>query len=414
MMRQTGRKELIGSCFRDCVGGDVLLLQCMGLYSMGNIFGDNEPRWYYWEVIPYSIGLAAVTFAVICDIRNVQHAAQISFMLSIEVAAASFTAILSVFKGYRIFFRRKELYHILKSCQRRWMLQTTRDAITQTAIENAKNARLLRMCYAVAIMGTLESYNLRPYILYLKFRVSETNDSFDFSQTVYPAYYPFILKSFTQYFVFTTLEHMSLYFFALWWISADCLFAQFNTYLAIQFNILATDIRCIDTTTESASPVNAVKIMKGLKKIIREHVKLFSYVHAVEDWYNPIIFATILMNGLSLCSLLYSLQYRIAEHNWKDAIKNASHVTAIIIQTLLYCSYAQRLSDEVNGFRQAVYGCSWINFNVPTKTLILLLMIYTEREYTFSAYGLFYLNMRQVTTIFSTAMRFFTILRNLT
>ncbi|XP_063972910.1 odorant receptor 10a-like isoform X2 [Diachasmimorpha longicaudata] len=388
-MEHTGRKKLIESCFRDCVRGDVLILQCMGLYSM-------------------------VTFPVTCAIRNLQHSAQVNLMLTIEVAAALLTGVLSVFKGFRIFFRRKELYHILKSCQRQWMIQTARDAITVSAIENAKNTRLLRMCYTVAVIGTLESYNLRPYILYFKFRVSETNDSFDFSQTVYPAYYPFILKSFTQYFVLATLEHISLYFFALWWISVDCLFAQFNTYLAIQFNILATDIHCIDLTSRSASPVNTAKIVKGLKRIIREHVKLFSYVHAVEEWYNPIIFATILLNGLNLCSLLYSFQYRIADHNWKDAIKNATHIIAIIIQTLLYCSYAQRLSDEVNGFRQAVYGCSWINFNVPTKTLILLLMIYTEREYTFSAYGLFYLNMRQVTTIFSTAMRFFTILRNLT
>ncbi|XP_063972920.1 odorant receptor coreceptor-like [Diachasmimorpha longicaudata] len=223
-----------------------------------------------------------------------------------------------------------------------------------------------------------------------------------------------MLNSFPQYFLCVAWEHMGLYFFALWWISADCLFAQFSTYFAIEFKILATDIRCIDSTSRSASPVNTAKIVKELKRIIREHVKLFSYVHAIEDWYNPIIFATILINGLNLCSLLYSLQYRIAENNWKDAIKNATHITAIIMQTLLFCSYAQRLSDEVNGFRQAVYGCSWINFNAPTKTLILLLMVYTEREYTFSAYRLFYLNMRQVTTIFSTAMRFFTILRNLT
>ncbi|XP_063972913.1 odorant receptor 13a-like [Diachasmimorpha longicaudata] len=413
-MEHTGRKELIESCFRDCVGGDVLILQCMGLYSMGNIFRDNKPRWYYWEIIPFTIGLATITFAVIFDTRNAYDTAQVNLMLSIEVAGAVFTAILAVFKGYRILLRRTELYNILKVCHQRWIVQTSRNAITVSAIENAKNARLLRICYALAIIGTIGSYNLRPYILYLKFRVSETNDSFDFSQTVYPAHYPFMLNSFMQYFLCVAWEHMGLYFFALWWISADCLFAQFSTYFAIEFNILATDIRCIDSTTKSASPINTVEITQKIKRIIREHVKLFSYVHAVEDWYNPIIFATILINGLNLCSLLYSLQYRIAENNWRDAIKNTSHITAIIMQTILFCSYAQYLSDEVNGFRQAVYGCSWTNFDLSTKAIILLLMIHTEREYRFSAYGLFDLNMCQVTTIFSTAMRFFTILRNIT
>ncbi|XP_063972893.1 uncharacterized protein LOC135160363 isoform X2 [Diachasmimorpha longicaudata] len=442
-MEHTGRKELIESCFRDCVGGDVLLLQCMGLYSMGNIFRDDRPRWYYWEVIPYSIGLATITFALIFDTRNVYDTAQVNFMLSIEVAAAVFTVTLAVFKGYRILLRRKELYDILKVCHQRWIIQTSRSAITERAIENAKNARVLRMCYAVAVIGTVGSYNLRPYILYLKFRLSETNDSFDFSQTVYPAHYPFVLNSFTQYFLCAAWEHMGLYFLALWWISADCLFTQFSTYFAIEFNILANDIRCIDLTTKSTSPRNTVIIVKELKRIIREHVKLLSYVHAMEEWYNPIIFATILLNGLNLCSLLYSLQYvfhylfnefyriiyatfrflhtnqlkylqRIAANNWKDVIKNTSHVAATIMQTIIFCSYAQYLSDEINGFRQAVYECSWTNFNLSTQAIILVIMIHTERDYTFSAYGLFNLNMGQVTTIFSTAMRFLTMLRNLT
>ncbi|XP_063972908.1 odorant receptor 56a-like [Diachasmimorpha longicaudata] len=413
-MEHTGRKELIESCFRDCVGGDVLLLQCMGLYSMGNIFRDDRPRWYYWEVIPYSIGLATITFALIFDTRNVYETAQVNLTLSIEVAAAVFTVSLAVFKGYRIFLRRKELYDILEVCHQRWIIQTSRNAITESAIENAKNARLLRICYALAIIGTAGSYSLRPYILYLKFWVSETNDSFDFSQTVYPAHYPFILNSFTPYFLCTVWEHMGSYFLALWWISADCLFTQFSTYFAIEFNILANDIRRIDLTTRSTSPTNTVIIVKELKRIIREHVKLFSYVHAMEDWYNPIIFATILLNGLNLCSLLYSLQYTIAANNWKDVIKNTSHVTAIIMQTILFCSYAQYLSDEINGFRQAVYECSWTNFNLPTQAIILVIMIHTERDYTFSAYGLFNLNMGQVTTIFNTAMRFLAMLRNLT
>ncbi|XP_063972745.1 uncharacterized protein LOC135160287 isoform X2 [Diachasmimorpha longicaudata] len=344
-MKNTATREFIRSCFRDCVGGDVLILQFMGLYSMGDIFRDNEPRWYYWEAAPFIFGLGTITLALIFDIRNIYDTAQVDFMLSIEVAAATFTVALVLFKGYRIWFHRKELYHLLEVCYNRWNMQASRNFITESALENAKKTRLLRICYTLSIIGAVGSYSLRPYLLYLKFHFSQTNDSFDFSETVYPAHYPFTLNSFTQYFLCATWENIGLYFLTLWWISADCLFAQLTTYFAVEFNILANEIRYIDPAESTTLDTN--KIMAELKRIVREHVKLFSCVHALEEWYNPIIFATILLNGLNLCSVLYSLQYRIAENNWRDVIKNMSHVTAVVTQTVLFCSYAQSLSDEV-------------------------------------------------------------------
>ncbi|XP_011309946.1 odorant receptor 47a-like isoform X2 [Fopius arisanus] len=383
----------------------------MGLYSMGAIFKDDKPQWHYWETIPFIIGLGTITVAVIFDIRNVYDTAQTDFMMSIEVAAAVFTVALAVFKGYRLWFHRKELYNLLTVCHRRWNILSSRNHLREDSIGIARNTRLFRICYTVAVVGTVGSYNLRPYVLYLKFHLAQTNDSFDFSETVYPAHYPFTLNTPIQYFLLTTWENCGLYFLDLWWIAADCLFAQLTTHFAIQFNVLSGEIRRIEITPTS-TPLGIKKIIRQLKRIIREHVELLSYVHAVEEWYNPIIFATILLNGLNLCTCLYSLQYRLARNNWRDAVKNTTHATTIALQTFLFCSYAQRLNDEINGFRQAIYECSWVNFNMATKTMILVLMIHTEREYVYSAYGFFNVNMPQVTVIFSTAMRFFTLLRS--
>ncbi|XP_011309931.1 odorant receptor 67a [Fopius arisanus] len=204
-----------------------------------------------------------------------------------------------------------------------------------------------------------------------------------------------------------------MYFLSLFWVAADGLFAQLATHLSIQFQILANEIRYMHPTANN-SPYITARISERLKKIVQDHLELFAYVKLLEKMYNPLLFATILVNGIDLCTCLYSLQFRLDEANWGDVERNLVHAMSILLQTSMFCTFAQRLNDEIAGVHAAAYDFPWTDFNMPIKVLILLIMIQTQQEYVYSAYGFLHLNMPQLTTILSAAMRYFTLLRSVT
>ncbi|THK32993.1 odorant receptor 13a [Diachasma alloeum] len=410
MSKCTDNSEVLQSGFEYYLGGDLIILQLTGLYSIRHVFTLDQPKWPYWEVIPFIFGGGGLCFALISDIRNALGFVQTDSMLTIEIAAACFSGFLSIFKGFRIWIYRRELYDLIRLCYLRWKIQVSRNTITECMMKDAQAARHFRIIYSVIVGLLLTAYVLLPIRGYLQFYCSGSNYSFEFSETVYPANYPFTLTSVRPFFFCIALETVGIFFLGLYWLAADAVFAQITTHLAIQFQILGNDVRHICPITQMRS-YGPTKIIQRLKRNIDEHLELFGYVHFLEKIYNPILLATVLINGIDLCTCLYSLQYRLAESNWGDVGKNAVHASAIVLQTLMFCACSQRLNDEIAGVRQAAYECSWTEFNTSIKTMILLIMIQTQHEYIYSAYGFIHLDMPQ---IFSVAMRYFTLLRTVT
>ncbi|XP_063972896.1 odorant receptor 13a-like isoform X2 [Diachasmimorpha longicaudata] len=399
--------------FKKCLSSDVLLLQMMGLKSMGTIFTNTKPRWSYLEGIPFFIALPGLCFGLSCEIPMIIVLSKLDFVISIEVAAAFLTSSLTIFKGFRIWIYRRELYSLIKTCYDRWNIQVSRRTITDSMIKDAQSTRTVRVVYLTVVMGVMSAYILRPFMAYFKYVYTGSNETFDFSSTEWPALYPFPLDSPGPFFATLTYETIGMYFLSLFWVAADGLFAQLTTHLSIQFQILANEIRRTSPTPDFSS-YDAARIAKRLKKIVQEHLELFAYVKLLEKMYNPLLFATILVNGIDLCTCVYSLQFRLDEANWGDVERNLVHAMSILLQTSMFCTFAQRLNDEIAGVRQAAYESPWTEFSIPLKVLILLIMIQTQQEYVYSAYGLLYLNMPQLTTILSAAMRYFTLLRSVT
>nr|WHS04453.1 odorant receptor 50 [Psyttalia incisi] len=380
------------------LGGDILILQCLGLYSMGNIFKKSEPNFKFWETISFIFGVGGLCFGLLSDFRSVYVETRKRDLYAIEVLAAALCCSLGIYKGFRLWIYRYEYYHFIKAFYLRWNEELSQNTITETMVEDAKSMRSFRIWYATVVAAIFTSYVLRPCMSYLRFTLSEANDTFDYSRTAYPAAYPFTITTPEWFFVCVTLEAIGIYFLILYWTSADGLFAQLTTHLAIHFQILANRIR--DTPTmEIMGPHHTEIVAQRLKKTVQDYLELFKYVSQLEKIYNPVLFGTVLVNGLNLCTCLYSLQYRVANNEWGLAGKNALLTTGITAQTMMFCICAQRLNDQVGGVRQAAYDCPWTDFTQPIKTLILLIMIQTEPEYIYTAYRFIYLNMPQLTVV---------------
>ncbi|XP_063973118.1 uncharacterized protein LOC135160476 [Diachasmimorpha longicaudata] len=399
--------------FKYYLGGDILILQCSGLYSMGSIFKNVEPAFYFWEKIPFICAIGTLVCGISCDIRKIAANIVKYSLNAIEIIAIVMCATLGTFKGYRICSYRREFHHFIKALYLDWDKELSQNTITEKMLEDANSMRLFRTWYGTVIAAIFGSYVIRPCLAYYRFKLSGTNDTFDFTQTVYPAMYPFTLTTPLSFFCCVTIETMGVIYLTLYWTAADGLFAQLTTQLAIQFQILANRLRYMPIQ-EITGPNHTRIVVQQLKKTVQDYLKLFKYLNKLVAIYNPILFATVLANGLNLCTCLYSLQHRITKHEWILVGKNAILTIGVTAQTMMFCMCAQRLNDEIAGVRQAAYNCSWPEFNSTIKNLLFSIMIQTERDYIYAAYGFVYLNRPQMTVIFTAAMRFFTLLRNVT
>ncbi|XP_063992973.1 odorant receptor 47a-like [Diachasmimorpha longicaudata] len=398
--------------FRYLLGGDIRMLQATGLYSMGSIMEGCQPKWYFWEVLPFVVVIPALIFGLGCNITNIIGLVQTDYMFAIEVAAATLSSTLTTFKGYRLCAYRREFYCLIKTCHDHWNIQVSQNQITGGIVGTAKKARFFRIFYAFVIIVLLSTYVVQALGGYFLNDHDPANESLKFTKTVYPARYPFHINTPRGFFICVAIETMGMYFISLYWIIVDALFAQLTTHLSLHFQILSEKVRKICPSETIPSSSSAI-ISNRLKTIVDEYLELFKYVRSLEQLYNPILFATVLVNGIDLCTCLYSLQYRLLENNWKDVVKNMVHACGVALQTLMFCTCAERLNNQIAGVREAFYDCPWIQFTMPIKLSILLMITLSQREYVYSTYGFIQLNMPQVTTIFTAAMRYFTLLRNI-
>ncbi|XP_063973120.1 odorant receptor 13a-like [Diachasmimorpha longicaudata] len=399
--------------FQYYFGGDVLILQCIGLYSMGSLFKNTQPSFNLWEFPPFICGVGIVFYGVTADFCNVIVQARQRSWFAIEVLAIVLCASLGTYKGYRLWVYRREFYNFIEAVHVRWDEEVAENTITERMVEAAKSIRLFRTWYGTVVAAIFGSYIIRPYVAYCRFKLSEGNGTFDFTQTVYPSVHPFPLTTPQSFFCYVVMETIGVIFCTLYWTAVDGLFAQLTTQLAIQFQILANRLRYIPTPEMIGSHHTAM-VVQRLKKTVQDYLKLFEYINKLETIYNPILLTTVLVNGLNICTCLYSLQYRLSKQEWAMAGKIVILTTGITAQTMMFCMCAQRLNDAVAGVRQAAYNCSWTEFDSTIKNLLLLIMIQTEPEFIYAAYGFVYLNKPQMTVIFTAAMRFFTLLRNMT
>ncbi|XP_063973567.1 uncharacterized protein LOC135160681 isoform X3 [Diachasmimorpha longicaudata] len=366
--------------FDKLLSGDVRIMQAIGLYSMGSILKHNEPKWHFWEVIPFIIVIPALCFGVVCNISNILHIVKIDYLAAVDCAGATFTAILCTFKGFRLCAYRREFYDLISTFQTYWNIGVSGNQLTKNMVKIAELSRLFRVGYSTMVIVAFSGFATQPIGEYfLKLR-SKSNETIEFTKTIYPARYPFTLNSSGRFF--------------------SCIFL-----------IISNRLReiCPDP---AVSHLKSAIIAKRLKAIVEDYLQLFKYVRILEKLYNPIIFATVLVNGLNFCSCLYNVQYSSAHSNWKNFEKNIMHAFGLVVQTLMFCICAEQLNHEIAGIHRALYDCPWTSFNSSIKHAILLIMTLSSREYVYSTYGFIQLNMPQVTLIGTAAMRYFTMLRN--
>ncbi|KAK0171035.1 hypothetical protein PV328_008801 [Microctonus aethiopoides] len=76
----------------------------------------------------------------------------------------------------------------------------------------------------------------------------------------------------------------------------------------------------------------------------------------------------------------------ITAGNWDEVTKNIAHLITLAIQTVIFCSFANTLTETSTQIGEAIYHSRWTDCNQKLKMMLLIIMIRAQKEFKYTAY----------------------------
>ncbi|XP_023290097.1 putative odorant receptor 92a [Orussus abietinus] len=240
------------------------------------------------------------------------------------------------------------------------------------------------------------------------------NNSYNFTATVVHAKYPFPINDVWTYAGVLLYEQVICSYLVLYWMCCDSLFAQFATHTAIHIEVLRHDLVSIAENSDETED----SMLKRLANIAERHKRIFEYCEGIERIFSPVIFLSMLLTAICLCTCMHQLETMSSEGNYLEIGKYLVHLASLFVQTIIYCGYSNLLTDEwtllqTEQMAHAAYNCDWTNRNQKFKRMLQMILMRSQKPFSCTAYGFFPVSLNQVTTIFSTAISYFTVLKTM-
>uniref|UniRef100_A0A6V7LLX1 Uncharacterized protein n=1 Tax=Bracon brevicornis TaxID=1563983 RepID=A0A6V7LLX1_9HYME len=77
---------------------DIIILQLMGMFSMGSVLKGKKPKMSFLELLPCAAGLGTITFGLIGDMYNAYDIAREDWVESMQVFSAIFCSAFTLYK----------------------------------------------------------------------------------------------------------------------------------------------------------------------------------------------------------------------------------------------------------------------------------------------------------------------------
>ncbi|CAD6234700.1 GSCOCT00002057001.2-RA-CDS [Cotesia congregata] len=330
-----------------------------------------------------------------------------------ELIPPLFGVSIIVVKSAALWLHRRDLFTVLRDFYTLWNYNKTKTDLLNKINKLLVTSKKFRYYYMSTIIMSTAAYALRPIIIVSTYWASlseQLNSTFDFPIIVYPLQYPFEYQTIARYSLLILYEELVNYSAACCLI-CDALYIQLMTHISINFLVLADDFKnasqCIDNDD------NDNKQIKNMVKLINKHRHMLVICKKVESIYNPIVFFTIIINGLDLCFCVIVLDKGFSDGNWALVAKGSTLTVAIFVQLLIYCNFSHTASEMTASIENSIYDSEWVNSSEKFKKMILMIM-HASKGYTFTAYGVFDLNREQLSAVIQTTMSYFTLLRSFT
>ena len=268
-----------------------------------------------------------------------------------------FVFFLNLFKIYHTYLLKVHIWKIYEETKKIFELRSNRNRKYGSKIF-LDNYHLLMSLYAVpvALMSIIITYPIIPYLLCGSTKLNLLYwYPFDPNRVdMFPIAYFWV--------TWTTLNSTTTL------LAIDSMLYALMTIISMQFHDLKMDYMNVIVD----GPNN--EIMTRMKNLIERHNKLLDVSEELEKIYSMVFFLSFSISSLIMCFIAYELS--------SDSNDLASYAFLINYfwmmgaQTLLLCTFGQKLIDSCNSVSDGVYNCGWEDSddNAFKKQLIFVLL----------------------------------------
>nr|AQN78497.1 olfactory receptor 95 [Meteorus pulchricornis] len=293
-----------------------------------------------------------------------------------------------------------------------WESTRSDNNITAKMARAAKYSKTLTKYYTIGVCFMCSLYIIYPYsVTSTAYFHKEFNSSIEYSANVFPFDIPYKINSFFIFVISVTFQQIGAIAVCVIWASCDTLFAQLTCHVNIQFTVIANELKVIINNYRDLNDHRTAETK--LTNIVNRYEELFMCCYSIQMFFNPIIFFTIISNGISLCACAYRLNDNVINARWGELPKQTLALLSTSVQTMIYCTFAEALTESSGAVKDGVYNSHWIHCNRKLKKALIIIMIRAQKEFKYTAYSMIDINYNQLTQIFNGAMSYFMLLRNL-
>ncbi|EZA52555.1 ObirOr5-Y1 [Ooceraea biroi] len=239
------------------------------------------------------------------------------------------------------------------------------------------------------------------YMLRLLPLVSGTNE-----RTFYlPTSCLFESISTLQYIFLTLYQIIQLFITYAGNCCTEGMFIGVTLHLCGQLQLLMIDIRRIDWRNKRGNIV---------EKLVVRHRQLIRLTETIEDSYNIIILAQILVSAILICVTGFGFIESLHIHDTVMTVKSAVIMFVMLLQSFLYSYAGDNLRDQSDALSFAIYDCNWCNFPPNDVRDLAFIMIKTNIPIRLTAGKFFYVTLTTFTDILKTAVSYLSALRVMT
>ncbi|KAH0555025.1 hypothetical protein KQX54_014770 [Cotesia glomerata] len=386
---------------------ELFLLHIIGLKSVKKAFDDDKyQRAWIQEIVIIIVNITVFLVGIYSCSVTLGIVGYEDISVAAETVALILSTTMCMLKGVVLTLSHRQLFDVLRELHILWKEAKTRKNLGLRIGEIINSSKPVRYWYASAAMSVGLSYMLRPYFKLLVHFMKNNNSTFDYSTTSYAVEYPFPHNSFLTYTFCIIFEQWESYWGCLYSASCDTIFIQLSTHICIHLLVLSSDYSMEFPNDENKYAYYNTELVISLTK---RHRHILELCNQVERLFNPIIFCTILFNGLDLCCCIFA---EISQGQWPKFARSVAHAITLMIQIVIYCDYAHRVTEMTKMIAMSIYNSPWIDSDKNVQKLLMISMMRANEEYKFSAYGILVLDREQMTRIFKTTGSYVTLLRS--
>ncbi|XP_012282482.1 odorant receptor 85c-like isoform X2 [Orussus abietinus] len=387
-------KDTSAISFRGQFARTATLLRLIGFFSIDEVSlgipkGPSNLETVYFVTL---IGMDG--FVMSCQLVTVYREWNGNRQTAFEVGCGTLIGTFAMTKSICLLWRRVEVLDFLYRLSVTW--EKYIDKLKEKAIRSFRKANTILPFYVTGTGCTIAIFIILPYLDILKqyLYTKNENNSYNFTETISLATYPFPTENRVSYFLILFWEQFLCISFAIHWLASDFLFVQGVTQIILHLKVLCDDLRNLAEGNESEHSV-----LKKLKNIGKRHNELLEYCGRMQEIFSLILFITMLVLSILWCFYMFRLQQTLTNGEYVISFKYVSLLVTLFLQITIYCSYSNDLTDQTLLISRAIYECRWTTRSREFKSILQIMLLRSQKPFQLTACNFFPITLDQLTTV---------------